>query len=55
MNLRLTQKAWLWAILAGISYVLCFPRYDLPILSLLFMPLALFSIHNLKTIRGPLW
>jgi apolipoprotein N-acyltransferase len=51
MNLRLTQKAPLWAILAGISYVLCFPRYDLPFLSVLFLPLALFSIHNLKSAR----
>lgn len=49
MNLRLTQNAWLWAILAGCAYVLCFPRYDLPWLSLLFLPLALYSVHNLKS------
>ena len=51
MKLRLPQKATLWAILAGTAYVLCFPRFDLPTLSLLFMPGLLFMVHELKTRR----
>lgn len=51
MRIRLAQKAVSWAILGGIAYVLCFPRYDLPILALLVMPLFLYSLHELKSRR----
>ncbi|RZA06832.1 MAG: hypothetical protein EOP11_09315, partial [Proteobacteria bacterium] len=49
MNLRLTQNAYLWAILSGLAYVLCFPRYDQPYLSILFLPLSLYAIHLLRS------
>jgi apolipoprotein N-acyltransferase len=49
MRISVAQRSTVWAVLAGISYILCFPRYDLPLLSLLFMPGLLFSIHSLTT------
>jgi len=49
MKPRLPHKATRWAILAGLSYVLCFPRYDFPAFSLLVMPFLLFSVHALDT------
>jgi apolipoprotein N-acyltransferase len=49
MKLRLPHKATAWTILAGISYVLCFPRYDLPALSLLFFPCLLMAVHELRS------
>lgn len=39
-------------MLAGVSYVLCFPRFDLPALSVLFLPALLFSIHALENRRN---
>lgn len=51
MKLRVPHKATAWAILAGISYVLCFPRYDLPALSVLFFPCLLMAAHAIET-RG---
>ncbi len=38
-------------MLAGVSYVLCFPRFDLPALSLLFLPALLFCVHALGESR----
>jgi apolipoprotein N-acyltransferase len=35
-------------MLAGISYVLCFPRFDLPVFSLLVMLFLLFTVHSLE-------
>ncbi len=49
MKVRLPHKATRWAILAGVSYVLCFPRFDLPAFSLLVMPFLLFCVHALDT------
>jgi apolipoprotein N-acyltransferase len=36
-------------MLAGLSYVLCFPRFDSPIFSLLVMPFLLFCVHALDS------
>jgi apolipoprotein N-acyltransferase len=47
MKLRVPHKATAWTILAGVSYVLCFPRFDLPALSLLFFPALLFAVRDL--------
>jgi apolipoprotein N-acyltransferase len=49
MTLKLPHKATLWAILAGISYVLCFPRFDLPLLSVLFLPCLIFCVQALRS------
>jgi apolipoprotein N-acyltransferase len=49
MNLSVTRKAYLWALVAGISYVLCFPQFDIPILGIFFLPAFLFSIHNIRS------
>ncbi|MGZ6265073.1 MAG: hypothetical protein ACXWSD_20280, partial [Bdellovibrionota bacterium] len=49
MKLRLPHKATAWTLLAGISYVLCFPRFDLPALSLLFFPCLLMAVHTLRS------
>ena len=51
MKARLPHKATRWALLAGLAYVLCFPRFDLPALSLLFMPGMLFALHYLTSRR----
>lgn len=50
MSKILTQKT-LWAILAGLAYVFCFPRYDMPWFSIFFLPCLLFSLYSLKTIK----
>lgn len=49
MTLKLPHKATLWAILAGVSYVLCFPRFDLPLLSVLFLPCLVFCVQALES------
>lgn len=49
MRSRLPHKATGWAILAGISYVLCFPRFDAPVFSLLVMPFLLLCLHALQS------
>lgn len=51
MSLKLPHKATLWAILAGISYVLCFPRFDLPLLSVLFLPCLIFCVQAVTSRR----
>lgn len=51
MKPRLPQKATGFAILAGVSYVLCFPRFDFPAFSLLVMPFLLYSLHSLDRAR----
>jgi apolipoprotein N-acyltransferase len=51
MNLSVTQKAYLWAIAAGICYVLSFPQYDLPLLGIFFLPAFLSAIHYIRTKR----
>jgi apolipoprotein N-acyltransferase len=48
------HKATAWAILAGIAYVLCFPSYDLPLLSVLFLPCLIFSLRALES-RKQAW
>lgn len=45
------HKATAWAIVAGSAYVLCFPRFDMPALSLLFMPALLLCVRALKDRR----
>ncbi len=47
--MSVTRKAYVWALVAGISYVLCFPQYDIPFLGIFFLPAFLFSIHNIRT------
>jgi apolipoprotein N-acyltransferase len=54
MKIRLPQKSTLWATLGGAAYVLCFPQFDLPALSLLFLPALIFSIHALSSSRRAL-
>ena len=52
MKLSLAQKSTAWILLAGISYVLCFPRFDLPLLSLLFLPCLLTGLYGLNGWRS---
>ena len=49
MKKILSYQALLWAILAGLAYVLCFPKWDLPYFSVFFLFSAIVSIHKLKT------
>ncbi len=49
MKPTIPHKATAWAILAGVSYVLCFPRFDLPALSLLFLPALLICLHAIDS------
>ncbi len=51
MNVSVTQKAYLWAIAAGICYVLSFPQYNLPLLGIFFLPAFLTSIQHIRTKR----
>jgi apolipoprotein N-acyltransferase len=51
MKLKVPHKATWWAILSGLAYVLCFPRFDLPLLSVLFLPCLIYCVQNLKNRR----
>ncbi|MCO5141545.1 MAG: apolipoprotein N-acyltransferase [Oligoflexia bacterium] len=48
---RLAHKANIWAIFAGIFYVLAFPRWDIPILLFLFFPALLGSIYTTQSLK----
>lgn len=49
MKLRTPRTATVWAIFASVFYFLCFPRFDIPVFSLIFFPCLLLCVHALES------